>query len=172
MKDQNLTNEADVVYSNLLFFSPFAGEVVAEKKYPYLYLTEGHIQVMWLVQKYFKNLKTTDGAAIEVISPGIWNCEAGPDFLKAQLSIGGVEVTGDIALHLSDEEWVQHRHHEDPRYNEVVLHLSLWESKKPKKMLKQNNKEALQAYLERYLTIKINRILNLIDLDFCNTKKK
>lgn len=80
----------------------FATEV-AEKKNVYHILTERHLQAMWLEQKYFHILKTCDGRHIEVISPGIWNSEAGPDFLKAHLKIGDQEYQGDIEIHLSQE---------------------------------------------------------------------
>ena len=102
-----------------------------EQAATYNLLTERHIQAMWLEQKYFKNLKTSDGHLIEVLSPGIWNAEAGPDFLKAHLRIDGAELLGDIELHLSDESWYNHNHHTDSAYDHVILHVGYWTPKKP-----------------------------------------
>lgn len=114
--------EEDALYS-IPVPTPFR---LAESKYPYLYWTERHLQVMWWEQKYFKNLKTRENLPIEIISPGIWNAEAGPDFLKAHLKIGDREIKGDIEIHLDDESWVQHKHHQDTRYDQVILHVSFY----------------------------------------------
>lgn len=138
---------------------------IAEKKFPYNFLTERHVQVIWFEQKYFKNLTTSEGLPIEVLSPGLWNMEAGPDFRKAHLKIGSEELKGDIEIHLSDEGWMQHLHHLDSRYNDVILHLSLWKPSKPNTIETLSGKSILRAYLEPKFTIPQTRILNLIDLD-------
>lgn len=138
---------------------------LAESKYPYLYWTERHLQVMWWEQKYFKNLKTNESLSIEIISPGIWNAEAGPDFLKAHIKIGGQEFKGDIEIHLEDESWIQHKHHQDPRYDQVILHISLWLPRTKKAVVTSKGKKIHQTYLEHNLTISQTRILQLINLD-------
>lgn len=140
-------------------------EEAAEKKNPYLVLTERHLQAMWLEQKYFKTLKTQDNEPIEVLSPGIWNSEAGPDFLKAHIKIGNREWRGDIEIHLSQEGWWQHNHHNDPNYNHVVLHICYWQPSKAHLALTSEGKEITCVYLQPLLTIPESRILKLIDLD-------
>lgn len=144
---------------------------VAEKKTGYHSLTERHIQAVWFEQKYFKNLMTPDGVPIQVISPGIWNGESGPDFLKAHLKIGDQIYRGDIEIHLQDESWVQHRHHEDERYNQVILHLSLWSPCKTKPINTKSGQAIRTAYLESFLTVPIQRLLHLIDLDLYPYKR-
>lgn len=140
----------------------------------YYYLTERHLQAIWFEQKYFKKLYTPDGLPIHVLSPGIWNAEAGPDFRKAHLKIGDVEFRGDIELHLVDEGWYQHHHDQDERYNDVVLHLSLWNPKKPaidKRMRTQSGKSFIMGYFEDFFTVTHARLLQLIDLDLYPYKK-
>ncbi len=138
---------------------------LAESKYPYLYWTERHLQVMWWEQKYFKNLKTDENLPIEVISPGIWNAEAGPDFLKVHLRIGNQEIKGDIEIHLKDDNWTQHKHSQDTRYDHVILHISLWVPHVQKTIVNSKAGKIHQAYFENFLTISQTRILQLIDLD-------
>ena len=138
---------------------------LAESKYPYLYWTERHIQAMWWEQKYFKNLRTSENLSIEIISPGIWNAEAGPDFLKAHLKINNQELKGDIEIHLNDENWVQHKHYQDARYNNVILHISLWLPRSIKSIINSKGGKIHQTYLENSLTISQTRILQLIDID-------
>lgn len=137
----------------------------AEKKNAYHILTERHLQAMWIEQKYFKSLKTQDDELIEVISPGIWNSEAGPDFLKAHLRIGNQEYRGDIEVHLSQEGWRQHNHHTDPNYDRVILHICYWQPIKPQPALTSQGRTITCTYLQPFLTIPEARILKLIDLD-------
>lgn len=144
---------------------------LSDTKYPYTCMTERHLQAIWLEQKYFKSLITPEGLPITVISPGIWNAEAGPDFLKAHLRIGSQEVKGDVEIHLSDDGWYQHRHHEDERYNHVVFHLSLRKPSLSKDLLTANGRSIIKSYIEPALTISQARILRLIDLELYPYKK-
>lgn len=58
--------------------------------------------------------------------PGIWNLEAGPDFLGAVLRLGegGRRIQGDVEIHISPDGWKQHGHQGDPRYNRVRCHVT------------------------------------------------
>lgn len=146
-------------------------QTIKESHYEYQCLTERHVQAMWFEQKYFRNLTTLQEEHIEVVSPGIWNAEAGPDFLKAHIKIGEKEYRGSVEIHLNDASWYQHHHHVDDRYNEVVLHLSLWKPKYPKAIVTHSGQEAIRTYLEDCLTLPFARILQLIDLDLYPYKK-
>lgn len=153
---------SELVNNHLCFHS--ANEA-SEKKNAYHILTERHLQAMWLEQKYFHTLKTSEGQTIEVISPGIWNSEAGPDFLKAHLKIGNQEYKGDIEIHLFQEGWQQHHHHTDPNYDHVILHLCYWESLKSYSTLTSKGKAIPSIFLKPFLKIPETRIIKLIDLD-------
>jgi hypothetical protein len=145
--------------------------IVAEARYPYQSLTEAHLQALWHEQKYFKNLLTADNEPITIISPGIWNSEAGPDFLKAHFLVGTREIQGDIEIHFSDENWNSHRHQKDKRYSNVVLHVSLWKSLKQKTIQTISGRSIIQTYLEDSLTIPLSRISQVIDLDLYPYKR-
>lgn len=138
---------------------------LAEKKHGYHFITERHLQAVWLEQKYFKGLKTSTQEPIEVLSPGIWNLEAGPDFRKAHIKIGDQTYFGDIEIHLADESWQQHQHHVDPRYDQVILHISLWQPRQPIALATSKGHSFFQAYLEDFLTVPLARLSHLIDLD-------
>jgi len=137
----------------------------SEQKQRYALFTERHMQAMWLEQKYFKPLKTKNGEIIEVLSPGIWNSEAGPDFLKAHIRIGNRSIRGDVELHLAQESWYHHGHHNDPNYNNVVLHVGFWPALKENSICTSEGKAIECVYLQPSLTISESRILKLIDLD-------
>lgn len=157
-----------LLYPSLLSNIPLK---VCETATEYKFLTERHLQAMWFEQKYFKNLTTVSGEPIEILSPGIWNAEAGPDFLKAHIRIGTKEYRGDIEMHFADESWYHHQHHLDARYDNVVLHISLWLPIKPKPVTTHNGQAIIQTYLENRLTLSHARIVQLIDLDLYPYKK-
>ncbi len=160
-------------YAQLLQGVPFgvAAMGLEEKKGRYAHFSEKYLQVMWWEQKYFKSLSTFSGERIEVVSPGIWNGEAGPDFRKAHVIIGGRELRGDVEIHLVDENWYVHQHDVDEKYNDVVLHLSLWHPRVPKPVHTQAGNEIVRAYFEDALSIPLARIIQLIDLDLYPYKK-
>jgi hypothetical protein len=64
-----------------------------------------------------------DGETVEVLHFGEWNREPGPDFCRARLRLGGVEVQGDIEVDPDVRDWENHHHGTNPAYNGVVLHL-------------------------------------------------
>ena len=40
----------------------------------------------------------------------------------AEIFIEGVRLCGDVEIHLNSEDWYHHRHHQDPRYNNVEIY--------------------------------------------------
>ena len=94
---------------------------------PYAF-PERLLQKIWL-QGLFETraARLSDGRALEVVAPGRWNRLGGPDFRGARLRIEGREVIGDVEVHFHAVDWVRHGHENDPAYNEVVLHVVLYE---------------------------------------------
>ena len=61
---------------------------------------------------------------IEILSQGNWNVTSpGPDFKFAEIKIGNLNWHGDVEIHLKSSDWVKHRHHFDPLYHRVILHV-------------------------------------------------
>ena len=154
-------------YQQLIDRSPY---YVSEAKVLSSDFTERHMQALWFEQKYFQGLRTANGDDVEVLSPGIWNGEAGPDFLKAHLRIGHQLVEGDVELHLWEEGWRQHGHQGDLRYQNVVFHLVFWESDADATE-RVDGVPIPVAYLEPKLSIPLKRVLQLIDLDLYPYKR-
>lgn len=69
-------------------------------------------------------LKTTDGQDVEVIDPGLYNHDAGPDFFNAKVKIGGTMWVGNVEIHDRSSDWFLHRHDRDVAYNNVILHVA------------------------------------------------
>lgn len=87
---------------------------------------EALVHALWRDQ-YFnrKALTTTEGAPITVRDPGTSNTDSGPDFIDAEVIIDGMTWRGAVEIHTTSADWFAHRHHEDARYNSVVLHVTL-----------------------------------------------
>ena len=91
-------------------------------------MTERLLQFIWQFQYFNKNnLHTLDGESLEVIVPGQYNHNQGPDFLNGRIRIGDTILAGNIELHLVEADWHRHEHQHDPNYNNIILHV-LWES--------------------------------------------
>jgi hypothetical protein len=85
------------------------------------------LHCIWSEQLFRKSLQVED-KNIVISSPGWWNLEAGPDFRNAELFLNGKRHCGDVEIHLNSADWYHHRHHEDSRYNQVILHVVLYKS--------------------------------------------
>ncbi len=85
---------------------------------------EEFIQFIWKHRLYRGTaLKTGCGLDLKVIDPGEQNVHAGPDFFNARISLDGMLWAGNIEIHRHSSDWYKHRHHLDPAYNNVILHV-------------------------------------------------
>ena len=69
-------------------------------------------------------LTTTTGQRLEIIDTGLANRDAGPDFFNAKIKIEGVVWVGNIEIHRNSSDWFKHGHHQNPVYNNVILHIA------------------------------------------------
>ena len=91
-------------------------------------MQESFLHFVWQYQYFNKTaLLTTNGAKVNVIHPGMHNTDAGPDFKEAIIQIDDIEWRGHVELHVNSADWTYHKHHTDPAYNNVVLHV-VWQS--------------------------------------------
>ena len=90
-------------------------------------LTERHVQAIWYDSSFRpRRLYTRRGVEVNVLFPGEWNLGAGPDFKNAVLEIGRDHrrIVGDVEIHLSPNDWDFHHHGSDPRYRNVIAHVT------------------------------------------------
>jgi hypothetical protein len=101
--------------------------------------TERHLQCVWFDPLYRPaDLVTAAGEPVAVVEPGVWNREAGPDFVQATLRIGaegGRLLKGDIEVHVRPLDWRRHGHSADPRYRNVVAHVTYFPGALPPGLL-------------------------------------
>ena len=82
------------------------------------------LQFIW-THLYFRqeNLLTTDHQPLLILNPGHVNDGDGPDFKQASIQMDDLVFHGDIEIHMESGGWYTHRHHEDGRYDKVILHV-------------------------------------------------
>ena len=90
-------------------------------------MTERLLQFIWQFQYFHSNeLTSSGGESIQVIFPGQFNTNQGPDFTHAKIKIDREIWAGNIELHIKTSDWHKHQHQHDPNYNNVILHV-VWE---------------------------------------------
>ena len=90
-------------------------------------MKEDLLHYIWKHKLFFSDaLKTAVGEEITVVSTGIHNQNAGPDFFNAQVKIGAQLWAGNVEIHLKSSDWYVHNHEQDANYDNVILHV-VWE---------------------------------------------
>ena len=91
-------------------------------------LSESQITRIWQHLLLDKTELTAEGSEpIKVVYPGRINDDRGADFRNAVIATSRGLVKGDIELHVKSSSWRAHRHHQDPAYNRVILHVVMWQ---------------------------------------------
>ncbi len=159
--------------SDYSVFKSFDSALLAEQVSDYLPISERLVSCIWYTQTYLKNLRTADGRAIRVISPGIWSLESGPDFTRAAIEFeGGEVVQGDIEVHVRSGDWHAHRHHSQPRFDNVVAHVSMWRDTDDLFLTTASGRQIPQIVISQHLTRPLNRIAGQIETDDFPYNKK
>ena len=97
-----------------------------QEPHPTVEVPEALIQDLWKHQRFStEDLTTTDGTPVQILDPGRHNSDSGPDFENAHVRIGSVDWRGHVEIHTSSSIWFEHQHNTDPKYNSVILHVTL-----------------------------------------------
>ena len=82
------------------------------------------LHYIWKYKLYTNSLFiSSDGDEIEIIDTGILNTHAGPDFFNAKIKVDNKTWAGNIEIHKTSSDWERHKHHTDPAYNSIILHV-------------------------------------------------
>ncbi len=129
-------------------------------------LTERFVQAIWADQIFDTHrLRTLSGESLEILSPGNWNSEGGPDFRNAKIRIGNQTWMGDVEIHLHSTGWKDHRHSLNHAYDHVILDVSLWEAVDAKEIKTSQGHVVPQLALHPYLQSSLGELLESLDPD-------
>ncbi|HEY0666693.1 MAG TPA: DUF2851 family protein [Sphingobacteriaceae bacterium] len=89
-----------------------------------MHFNEDFLHYLWK-HRLFKsnNLQTKCGQQVQVLSTGIHNQHAGPDFENSKVRIGQTVWAGNIEIHINATDWERHHHQFDDSYENVILHV-------------------------------------------------
>jgi hypothetical protein len=124
-------------------------------------MQEEFIQFIWKHGLHHKqDLFLSSGETLTILHPGDSNPNAGPDFVNVRAMIGDMQWAGCIEIHLKSSDWYQHRHHENPAYQNVLFHVVLEHDKPVKRGDGAEIPTLLLSYPpeieQRYLHLKTN----------------
>lgn len=105
------------------------------------------------------HLVTTDNQVIKIVRTGTHNSDSGPDFLNAHLVIDGILWTGAIELHIYSKDWYKHKHHLDTRYNNTILHVTLFRDSKTGKLKREDGSTLPELVLHPLLHISLRSLI-------------
>lgn len=86
-------------------------------------MNEDFLHYLWRYRLLSPDLHTSRGEHIEVIDTGFHNHDSGPDFLNARIRIDQTLWAGHVEIHLNSSDWINHAHHLDLSYHNVILHV-------------------------------------------------
>lgn len=87
-------------------------------------MKEVFLHAVWHYSLYSpQSLLTEDGEQVTILSNGMYNTNAGPDFLEAKIRVGNTQLIGHVEMHVNSSDWQKHNHDKDAAYNNVILHV-------------------------------------------------
>lgn len=89
-------------------------------------ISEKDVARIWQ-QGGYRWFRDDAGNDIEVICGGRPASRPGCDFQDAVIQVNGCRSYGDVEIHLTSDLWKKHGHNRNPAYNNVILHVALWE---------------------------------------------
>jgi hypothetical protein len=108
---------------------------------------ESRVVRLWQECPGRSDLRTRENGLLKVLYPGRLNDGSGADFRDAVIATSLGLQTGDIEIHTKSSQWWAHRHHLDPVYNRVVLHV-VFQRDTVNPVILQNGREVPTLALE------------------------
>jgi len=119
-------------------------------------LSERQLQLVWRLGLHRRSgLLLEDGRPLDVLFPGHPASAGGPDFREARLRLAGIDIVGDVELHLQPSGWRRHGHGADSGYAGVVLHVALHRDAFADRAARDPRAPGAELVLEPYLALSV-----------------
>ena len=94
----------------------------------YLYLVREKEAVLHYLWRYkllkSSSFKCVENKDVEILNWGEYNANSnGPDFKFSSIKYDGLIWFGNIEIHKNSSDWFKHKHHCDPQFENVILHV-------------------------------------------------
>ncbi len=88
-------------------------------------MNEHYLHYLWKLKRLpIHQMKLIDGKKFDLLDFGSYNeFENGPDFKNGSIVLDELTWFGSIEMHVNASDWYKHKHHTDPNYNNVILHV-------------------------------------------------
>ncbi len=86
-------------------------------------MQEYQLYTLWQALSHSRQWVTDGQHRLRVLQPGQLNLTSGPDFTAACFELDGVRISGDVEMHIRQNDWYRHEHHLDDFYRNVALHV-------------------------------------------------
>lgn len=114
-------------------------------------MQESFLHFVWLYKLFeTKDLISTFGEPIEILRTGLLNSNQGPDFFNAQIKVQNQILIGNVEIHIRNEDWYKHKHQDDERYNNTILHVVFFNTNEIYTLSQNKHKIPILA-LENYI---------------------
>jgi hypothetical protein len=108
-------------------------------------MKEEFLHYLWKYGLFYTDrLIDPEGNRIEIIHPGEYNPDSGPDFFNARIRIAETEWAGNVEIHTKASHFETHRHNLDHSFDNIILHI-----------VSETDKRVRNARGEEVLTVKI-----------------
>lgn len=121
-------------------------------------MEEKFLYHIWDAGHLLTPLKTVSGKSLQVSYQGQFNTNRGPDFCNVIIVLDGAILRGDVEIHINSYDWKSHEHHEDPHFNNVILHVVM-NANKQLYTIKENGETAEILELKDQLSEDIRKLL-------------
>ena len=88
-------------------------------------MNELYLHYLWKMKRLpIHQMELIDGKKFNLLDFGSYNeFENGPDFKNGSIVLDELTWFGSIEMHVNASDWYKHKHHTDPNYNNVILHV-------------------------------------------------
>jgi hypothetical protein len=97
---------------------------------------------------------------LHIIFPGRSSNNSGCDFKDAVFGLNGRIISGNVEVHVKSSQWQSHGHHQDPKYNNIVLHV-VWQQDSLTPTLLQNGRAIPTVCLGSFITSPLDELNDL-----------
>lgn len=112
-------------------------------------MKEEFLHYVWKYQMFSSlQIKTTSQKSVQIQNIGLYNTNAGPDFLNAKILIDDVLWVGHVEIHVKSSDWYLHKHENDTNYDTVILHI-VWEE--DIEVFRKNNQQIETVKISEYI---------------------